>query len=148
MKNIALIFATLLIAFSCKSKKIAGNGEGQKLKSDKISMKATLGEIPENSDPITIEKVSIKGNEMTIDVSYSGGCKDHTFELIGSQMVAKSMPPIRAIKLVHTGNEDNCRALIMRTLVFDISALAYQQVEGNEIFLTLNDERYKYVFSN
>lgn len=146
MKKIFFLFACLALIIACKSKKIVGNGEGQKIKSDKITMKATIGEIPEKSDAISIEKVTIKGNEMILDVSYSGGCKDHTFDLIGSQMIAKSLPPIRAVKLVHHANEDNCRAMIMKTLVFDISALAYQQKDGDEIFLTINDERYKYVF--
>lgn len=146
MKNILFIVTCLILGFSCKSKKIVGNGEGQKIKSEKITMKAKIGEIPEKSDAISIEKVVINGNEMVLEVSYSGGCKDHTFELIGSQMIAKSLPPIRAVKLIHHANEDNCRAMIMKTLVFDISDLAYQQKDGDEIFLTINDERYKYVY--
>jgi hypothetical protein len=109
-------------------------------------MKATLGEFPEYSDPINIEKVVIKGNKILIDVSYSGGCKDHEFQLIGSEMVAKSMPPQRAIILVHKANEDMCRAMIMKTLEFDISNLAYKQVKKDEIILNFNNEKYKYVF--
>ena len=113
-----------------------------------MELKATLGKIPEHSDALTIESATIKGNILTIEVTYGGGCQEHEFQLIGSEMIAKSMPPIRSIKLIHKANQDNCRAIVSQTLKFDIRKLAYKQEAGSEIYLNLDayNERLVYVF--
>lgn len=77
----------------------------------------------------TIEKVSLEGNILTLKVSYSGGCKDHEFQLVGNKMISKSLPPKRGIFLYHNGNEDSCRESITKELRFDISAFAYLDQE-------------------
>lgn len=113
-----------------------------------MELKATVGKIPEHSDPLTIESATIEGNILTIEVTYGGGCQEHEFQLIGSEMIAKSMPPIRSIKLIHNAKEDNCRAIVPQTLKFDIRNLAYKQEAGSEIYLNLDEykERLMYVF--
>ncbi|TXI85187.1 MAG: hypothetical protein E6Q37_06925 [Crocinitomicaceae bacterium] len=147
MKLLALACSITLL-FGCGNKKLVGDGTGQQLKTKKIEAVGTLGQFPEESTPITIEKAKIEGNELVLDVSYGGGCQEHEFKLIGSEMISKSLPPIRAIKLVHIGNNDMCKALIMQTLKFDISAFAYKQEKGSEITLRLDGvkEPLKYVF--
>ncbi len=69
--------------------------------------------------------------------------------LVGSEMISKSLPPIRAVKLIHNAREDKCKALIMKTLTFDISNLAYKQEVGSEIFLKLDGvaDNLKYTFA-
>ncbi|MGB1103382.1 MAG: hypothetical protein ACPG21_07120 [Crocinitomicaceae bacterium] len=86
------------------------------------------------SAPIGIQNVSLTGNKMSIEVIYSGGCKDHKFRLLGHPMISKSIPPQRSIKLHHNNNGDECREQIEETLVFDVSAFAY---DGGEISLML-----------
>lgn len=87
-------------------------------------------------DAIRITDVSLEKNVLTLYVEYSGGCGDqkHTFELLGSSMIQKSLPPKRGVKLFHDNNGDDCRSLIQDTLKFDISPLAYT---GGEIILQL-----------
>ena len=111
-------------------------------------LKATIGDIETPSDLIQITGVTISGNIMSIDVNYSGGCEEHNFQLIGSENIAKSLPPIRSVKLVHNANGDACRKLEERTLVFDISDLTYKQEAGSVIYLTLDGwkDRIEYTF--
>lgn len=148
MKTIFSICLVLLVAFGCKSKKNAAKNTEIIQKTQPMELKATLGKIPEHSDPLTIESATIKGNILTIEVTYGGGCQEHEFQLIGSEMIAKSMPPIRSMKLIHNAKEDNCRAIVPQTLKFDIRKLAYKQEAGSEIYLNLDEykERLMYVF--
>lgn len=135
----------LVIFFSCKTPK---NQSAADINKKDSMITATIGDIPVPTDPITISGVKIIGNKMMLDVNYSGGCKDHSFEVIGSPNISKSLPPLRAIQLVHKANEDNCREYISKTLEIDITALAYKQEVGSVIYLTIDGwkERIEYVF--
>ena len=74
---------------------------------------------------------------MLIDVSYGGGCEDHQFQVIGSPMISKSLPPVRPIQLVHNANGDKCKMNVTKTLEIDISEFTYKKEKGSEIYLTL-----------
>ena len=113
----------------------------------KADKKAVLGDINEVGDSINILNASIEGNNLTLEVSYSGGCETHEFKLIGSPMIAKSLPPIRSIVLVHLGKGDACRQLITEKLSFDIRDFAYT-VSESEIYLNLKgfEKRILYKF--
>ncbi len=110
--------------------------------------KATIGEIPKDNPTTDIAHVSLEGSLLKITVSYSGGCEDKVIELVGNEMIMKSLPPKRAITLVRDTKGDACREYITKELVFDISNLAYQKNEGSEIVLQLagfeGDIRYVY----
>ena len=88
-----------------------------------------------NSASCTILKVIIDGNTMILDVEYSGGCEEHEFKLLGSEMIQKSLPPKRGVMLWHDNKGDSCRSIVNEQLKFDISALAYT---GGEIILNLD----------
>jgi hypothetical protein len=145
MKSL-LIFSLALLIFGCKSHKNAKNS-ATKMNSE-IMLKATIGDIETPSDIVQISDVSIIGNIISIKVSYSGGCKNHDFQLLGSANISKSLPPIRAIKLVHNANGDKCKKNVERTLEFEISDLAYKQEVGSIIYLTLGGwkDRIEYTF--
>jgi hypothetical protein len=147
MKSIVILLAVGLF-FSCGAKKIAGDGTGQTLKSKSMTAGSTIGEFPEKNDLTNIQSAKIEGNNLILEVSYGGGCEEHDFSLLGSPMISKSLPPMRVVKLVHNAHEDKCKALIMKTLTFDISNLAYKQEVGSEIFLKLDGvaDNLKYTF--
>lgn len=153
MKSLAIsVFITLL--FSCGTKKNAVTEKNaateseQKTKTGIIHAVAEIGKIPTKSDTLNIRDVTIRGNTLTMVVSYTGGCADHEFRLIGSQMISKSLPPIRYVKLIHNANGDACEVLTSKTLRFDITALAYQKEAGSEIMLNIDGttENIKYTF--
>ena len=71
-----------------------------------------------------INSVTLEGDILTLGISYSGGCEKHSFDLLGSRDILKSMPPKRGIVLYHNSNGDSCREFIEETLTFDISDFA------------------------
>lgn len=112
-----------------------------------IPVKATIGEFKE-SDHVVINAVRIVGNTLFLDVSYSGGCKEHRFEFIGSPVILKTLPPKRSVQLYHDSNEDVCRELVTNTIEIDLKELTYQPIAGSEIVLLLKgwDDPITYIF--
>lgn len=145
MKPILFLFI-LILSISCKSSREAKtkNHQVNIMNSDK---KAELGDINQVSDSIRILSATITGNTMNLEVSYSGGCQPHNFQLIGSPMIAKSFPPIRSVVLVHQANNDMCKKQIIETLSFDIREFAYTQ-NDSEILLSIKgyDNKILYRF--
>jgi hypothetical protein len=141
MKTILIVCLTI-VAFGCKSTKNVALSENPSKdtvqKNENVVIAASIGRIDQASDPISISNLRIQGNKMLIDVSYGGGCEDHQFQVIGSPMISKSLPPVRAIQLVHVANGDKCKMNVMKTLEVDISDFAYKKENGSEIYLTLS----------
>lgn len=101
------------------------------------------------SDPFTILDAHIDGNKLHLTVQYGGGCGDHSFTVLGSKMIMKSMPPQRPVMIVHDAGGDRCRALLTEELVVDISELAYTKQDGSEIFLIMEGrEKIMYVYES
>src|SRR5690554_1771267 len=79
----------------------------------------------EKSDPINIKFVQQSGDYVVFDVSYSGGCADHTFDLVTTGAFTATYPPEVEVRLKHNNNGDGCRSVIDQKLYFDISQLQY-----------------------
>lgn len=126
------ILAISTLLFACNNTK-------EVLDIDPIDVKmAQIGDVTQESAQITVTAVKLEGNILSLDVDYSGGCEDHSFELIGSAAIMKSLPPKRAVKLVHDSNGDTCREMISETIKFDIRSLAVTETSGSEIVLMLD----------
>ena len=130
-------FALCALLFSCSQPKliepVAQDGP----------VKAALGDVTVESDPLTITSASLDGNILSVDIEYSGGCEKHWVDLVGSYSVMKSLPPQRTIKLIHGANNDSCRELISESLQFDVSLFAANQTSGSEIILLLDGYKGK-----
>ena len=115
--------------------------------SDEI-ITAKIGKVNKYSDTFNINSVEINGNYLFLEMSYRGGCKKHDFDFTGSSSISKSLPPIRAVQLVHFSNQDTCKKEILEKLKIDISELAYKKEKGSKIFFTLVgwEKRLEYVF--
>jgi hypothetical protein len=136
------ILAVLSLLFACNNTK-------EVLDIDPINVKkAQIGDLTQESAQTTITSVNLEENILSLDIEYSGGCKDHSFEFIGSAAVMKSFPAKRAVKLVHDSNGDTCRELVSETIKFDIRALADTETTGSEIILLLDGvkEPISYVY--
>jgi hypothetical protein len=141
MKVLLISFCVLALA-ACGSKKIHGDGTGQTITTKKPvpAVPAQLGYSKrpvEESQPFTIQSASLSESVLTVTVQYAGGCEDHLFTLEGSEQISKSLPPIRSIRLVSSGKKDLCKALIVKTLTFDVTPLAYSSESGSQITLNL-----------
>ena len=99
------------------------------------------------SESFTIQEASINGNVLRVTVSYIGGCEEHQFELIGNPNIAKSLPPIRSIELVHKSNGDACKEKMEETLLINISNLAHKQEAGSVIKLNLSGWKEQLIYT-
>ena len=117
-----------LFSFQCKKKKdlikneITEEGIPAELKSE-IPAIRIVRSMPTETDLFQVKGVAIKDNIISIDVQYSGGSKEHTFELFSNQMLMKSLPPKMNIFLQHQANGDLAKALKTETLLFDLTLL-------------------------
>ena len=117
MKLLAILSISTIL-FSCGVFNKNHNDE-ENTEQAQVEKAIIAKEIPD-SDLVTISSATLSGNTLSINISYSGGCEEHDFQLYGSMAVMKSMPPKRAIKLVHTANGDSCREFKEKTLTFNI----------------------------
>ena len=149
MKPLLIISSFAIILISCSnSKNIFIKKEKKAVNKESIIYKkAELGKYTSQSDQVDILDAKISGNIITLKIGYSGGCKNHEFSIIGSQMISKSLPPIRNIQLIHNSNDDNCKSYITQNLEYDISNLAYKKVNGSEIILKLNGWKDRIVYT-
>ncbi len=113
----------------------------------KAPKQAFLGDNSQVTTPTTINDVKLNGNTLMMSISYTGGCAKHTFNLIGSEMISKSLPPIRSINLIHSANDEACKREMFDTLYFDITNLAYKKELGSVIKLNLNGWKEQLVYT-
>lgn len=113
----------------------------------KAPKQAFLGDNSQVTTPTTINDVKLNGNTLMMSISYTGGCAKHTFNLIGSEMISKSLPPIRSINLIHNANDEACKREMFDTLYFDITNLAYKKELGSVIKLNLNGWKEQLVYT-
>ena len=78
-----------------------------------------------NKSTYKIKSATIARNILSLNISYTGGCKEHSFELISNGLYAKSLPPQITTYLKHQSNDDTCEKIIEKTITYDISKLQY-----------------------
>lgn len=105
----ALFFA---LAMSCQRQHTDQSTEAIELKTNEIKVA---------NDPFDLIDASISGDSLMLSVRYGGGCSEHVFALDAGPML-KSLPPKQLISVSHNANGDNCRALIQKTIGFDLSS--------------------------
>ncbi len=73
-------------------------------------------------DPFVFNNVTLNSNLLFLNVSYSGGCKEHIFRLIASSFM-ESYPVQVNVVLSHKDNDDPCDAWITEELIFNLLPL-------------------------
>lgn len=104
----------------------------------------TMGDIwSKGIDPVSITSASVDGSTLTIDMTYGGGCREHRFALYARPYFMESYPVQIDICLVHDGDDDNCEALIMDSVCFDLRRIGeyYRGLYGNydDIIVNVHD---------
>jgi hypothetical protein len=74
-------------------------------------------------DDFKINNISINANQLTLNVSYGGGCKEHSFKLYATHGIYFSDPPQADVYLSHNANGDFCEAYITKNIKFDLSPM-------------------------
>ena len=104
---------------------------------------------PPNSiqlDPFDLEDIGIAGDNITLDITYSGGCKEHGFSLYMSPAAFLESYPVQAnLYLRHNGNGDACEALVNESVPFNLRPIAelYKTAYREYDEITLNVYEYK-----
>ncbi|MFQ5639828.1 MAG: DUF6174 domain-containing protein [bacterium] len=96
-------------------------------------------------DTFQLLSASISGDDLTIEISHSGGCKEHEYDLFMSPAVflesfSEALPVQANLFLRHNGNGDACKALIQTSLTFNLCPIAelYLQNFGRKDEIVLN----------
>lgn len=94
----------------------------------------------------------VEKSNLFLSVTYSGGCKEHKFELVACKYFVRKANEIQAdILLSHDSNSDSCKAIIKKELCFDLSPLKLEyhkffQSTSGTIALVLEDLKVRYEF--
>ena len=83
-------------------------------------------------DPYVANSAAIDGDQLTISVSYAGGCRNHIFTLVISESFMESDPVQLPAVLAHEANGDPCEAYPTESRVFDLALIRtrYRQFYG------------------
>ena len=111
MRYLTVLLILLVISSSCGTIK---DTDQQLAEIETMAQKAIIGE-PSKDNPLTeISNAALDGNMLKLTVSYSGGCEDQVFDLVGNEMIMKSFPPKRNMTLVRDSKGDACREFITK----------------------------------
>ncbi len=81
---------------------------------------------PWPSDPWTYIAHRVVGDTLLLGIQYGGGCREHRFALLVDPVFMESQPVQVVARLSHDADGDLCRALLGRTLRFDLTGLRQQ----------------------
>jgi len=74
-------------------------------------------------DPVFIREAFIDGNCLQIQLSYTGGCEEHTIELAYMHPWTASSSSVPTFEIRHNANDDMCEAFFTKDFRFDLSPL-------------------------
>lgn len=144
MKNTIAIVLFALLTLSCQ-----------------VNMHTSNIQVPESAQPVLVipryepdfknVAVNIKnaeqvGDILILDVSYSGGCADHDFELVSNGRYESTYPPELEVKLWHNGNGDRCRSVIDERIYFDLKPYQYGGTTQVRLRILNNDRVLDYSY--
>ena len=92
-------------------------------------------------DSFTLREVRIEGRTLLVDVSHSGGCAEHGYQLYMSPASFDESAPVQAsLWLQHEDNDDPCDGIMSETLRFDLSPVLdlHRELYGRDDEVILN----------
>jgi hypothetical protein len=84
-------------------------------------------------DILTVNNVFCDKDTITLNITYSGGCKKHGINLYAYKTIEKSNPAKITVLLSHDNNDDSCEALITRKIKFNLKQLKEYLKENYDI---------------
>ena len=98
--------------------------------------------VDQRTDPFRIKHMEQVGDFILIDVSYSGGCEMHVFDLISNGQFTATYPTELETILVHYANGDKCRSIVDERIYFDLRPYQYSGTSLVRIILNNKDKSY------
>lgn len=118
MRNFLFLFAFWL-CFAC-SDQLQTNGT----KSADLVQKSENELNPDLKEdyqaPFFLDTAYIVGTALWVEVSYSGGCREHDFMMVWPEVITMVYPPDFGVTLYHNAKGDHCEAMISDTLKIDL----------------------------
>jgi hypothetical protein len=74
-------------------------------------------------DALTIDSVAVIADTLRLAVRYGGGCRPHRVALLLGNAFMESYPVQVHARLAHDAAGDMCKALVARTVDFDLTTL-------------------------
>lgn len=81
------------------------------------------------NDAYVVNSARIDGDRLVVEVSFSGGCRDHAFVLVVSTFFKESDPVQLDVVLAHNAYGDPCEAWPTETHSFDLALVRDQYRE-------------------
>ena len=142
--SFALFFLVAMAA--CGTEAIIGDDENRLVDQSVVMADSTYSDSYDEtqSDPFVINAARIVGPDLEIDVSYSGGCKTHGFQLIWPEAILTIYPYQFAFYLSHQAYGDTCEAWVSETLIIELGdnplGLSYQALQEAQLkIINVND---------
>jgi len=89
-----------------------------------LTNKNKLVEFTKNNDEFYLEDIIVEDDVLKLNVSYSGGCKNHQFILIEKKNLQRSKNVYEIhLQLLHNSNKDNCKKIVTEGLFFNLLPL-------------------------
>jgi len=148
ISNFIIIVILLSFVIQCSTNNILHN---EYLGSDGI----ILGD-KENTESLKFDRyrlndIEIIGDSIVINLSYSGGCREHEFRLIAQKYFGESDIPKAELVLSHNSNFDPCEAYLTEEYKFVLLPLKFEYYkkfgkESGSIRLVLDEREVIYSF--
>lgn len=162
MKKALILFAITLAIVSCKPKQTATETSSSTEQKANVQQTDTLQSITINElvdmkntgDPYSVENAKISGDTLIINLSYGGGCEEHSFELLNNFAFKEHTNDFgkigsyeTRITLKHNANNDRCRSIVRSEERFDLTKI--RQVGVNKIKMNLSgwENELTYIYS-
>jgi len=146
--NFVIVIISLFFVFQCTTNNILQN---EYLSSDGIVLGDKENTESLKFDHYNLNDIKIVGDSIKINISYSGGCREHEFKLIAQNCFEEDDSPKAKLVLSHNSNSDPCERYITEEHSFNLLPLKYKyykkfKKELGEIQLVLKEKEIEYNF--
>ena len=148
INNLLIMIISLFIVFQCSTNNILQN---EYLGSDGIILGDKENTASLKFDRYNLNDIKVVGDIVKINISYSGGCRDHEFKLIAQNYFGESDSPKAELVLSHNSNLDPCEAFLTEEHSFNLLPLKYEFIKKFEkdsgtILMVLEEKELVYSF--
>lgn len=103
-------------------------------------------DIHSSTAPFEVSYADVINDHIALNVSYSGGCEEHTFEILSDGKFTATYPPEVIVHIKHHDNGDRCRGMIDEKRYFNARTLQYPGTNRVRIVFAHNNRILDYIY--
>lgn len=147
--KILSVLSILIVLISCRTKENSIT-DGDIMKTSEkqlVQIVAKIGQKEEVFESLKIQKVTMSGVKMLVDLTYLGNCDTIRFKAIGLEYQSNEINPIRRILLVQPKMKETCIAEKNVTFEIDLTNILINKTIGarNVFILDGWPDRFEYI---